>query len=214
MERMGGVSSTNQYESRREGKRRVTLFLATRLSSSSVHAVDCAKTFHCRPFEKAQCSIDCIVTPGPTLSTQRGTAHLAEKESKANELVCAKKMNGRPTWKAALFFSLFLYPSLPAPAMKLHQAQLVALVVLLCVEWAHASTRSGGGVARVPMSSLKTLYFRDGAKTLARRGKSMPQLKCVGNSKHLCTTYGPDIIMCKSQGDGAWRVSLAKSRLR
>jgi hypothetical protein len=71
-----------------------------------------------------------------------------------------------------------------------------------------AATRSGGSsAARVPMSSIKTLYFKDGAKTLARRGTKLPQLKCVGNSKHLCDTYSPDIILCKSAGDGAWRVS-------
>ncbi|UZJ56472.1 hypothetical protein CBS101457_005792 [Exobasidium rhododendri] len=69
-----------------------------------------------------------------------------------------------------------------------------------------AATRSGGNsAARVPMSSLKTLYFKDGASTMARRGKKMPQLKCVGNSRHLCDTYGPAVILCKSAGDGAWR---------
>lgn len=90
----------------------------------------------------------------------------------------------------------------------------VVFVLLLCLaivspEWVNAAgTGSGGGPARIPMSSLKTLYFRDGGKTLARRGRPMKQLNCIGNSKHLCDTYSPDIIMCKSAGDGAWRVSV------
>lgn len=62
--------------------------------------------------------------------------------------------------------------------------------------------------ARIPMESIKTLYFKDGHKTLSRRGKPFPQLQCVGNSKHICDTYGPDIVLCKSQGDGAWKVSI------
>lgn len=84
---------------------------------------------------------------------------------------------------------------------------LLVCLAISCPEWVNAATRSGGGAARIPMSSLKTLYFRDGGKTLARRGKPMKQLNCIGNSKHLCNTYSPDIIMCKSAGDGAWRVS-------
>jgi hypothetical protein len=89
-----------------------------------------------------------------------------------------------------------------------HPIQWLLLAALLCSLCDFISAAKGySGAARVPMSSLKTLYFHDGGKTLARRGKSMPQLKCVGNSKHLCNTYSPDIILCKSEGDGAWRVS-------
>lgn len=62
--------------------------------------------------------------------------------------------------------------------------------------------------ARIPMEGIKTLYFKDGHKTLSRRGKSLPQLQCTGNSKHICDTYGPDIVMCKNQGDEAWKVSV------
>lgn len=63
--------------------------------------------------------------------------------------------------------------------------------------------------ARIPMEQIKALYFKDGHKTLSRRGKPLPQLQCIGNSEHICNTYGPDIVLCKNQGDGAWKVSIA-----
>ena len=93
---------------------------------------------------------------------------------------------------------------LASPRRRAHWLAALLLVVAALA----AATRSGASsAARVPMSSLKTLYFKDGTKTLARRGKRMSQLKCIGNSKHLCDTYSPDIVMCKNAGDGAWRVS-------
>ncbi|PWN33238.1 DUF1183-domain-containing protein, partial [Meira miltonrushii] len=59
--------------------------------------------------------------------------------------------------------------------------------------------------ARIPMEDIKSLYFKDGHKTLSRRKNPLPQLQCIGNSKHICDTYGPDIVLCKNQGDGAWK---------
>lgn len=55
------------------------------------------------------------------------------------------------------------------------------------------------------MDSLKTLYFKDGTQTWSRREKRLPQLRCVGNSKHLCSTYAPEVVLCQHMGDGAWK---------
>ncbi|PWN88469.1 DUF1183-domain-containing protein [Acaromyces ingoldii] len=75
--------------------------------------------------------------------------------------------------------------------------------------------RSGANpnVPRVRMDSLKTLFFKSGARTMARRTPPRPQLRCVGSSKRLCEMYEPDMVVCKSMGDGAWKcdAELAKS---
>lgn len=91
------------------------------------------------------------------------------------------------------------------PSGGTHNVLTSLYLIITLASFASAITRNGQNAARIPMSSLKTLYFKDGTMTYARRGKKLPQLQCIGNSKHLCDTYGPDIIMCKSAGDGAWR---------
>lgn len=86
----------------------------------------------------------------------------------------------------------------------------IALMSIIACFFALANAQGRSqNPARIPMENIKSLYFKDGHKTLSRRGKPLPQLQCVGNSKHICDTYGPDIVLCKNQGDGAWKVSIA-----
>lgn len=85
---------------------------------------------------------------------------------------------------------------------------LIALMSILSCVFASVNAQGRSqNPARIPMEQIKALYFKDGHKTLSRRGKPLPQLQCIGNSEHICNTYGPDIVLCKNQGDGAWKVS-------
>lgn len=82
-----------------------------------------------------------------------------------------------------------------------------AFAVMALAAIATGVMASQQNAARVPMDSLKTLYFKDGYMTSSRRRKQLRQLQCVGNSRHICDTYGPDIAVCKNLGGGAWKVS-------
>ena len=87
---------------------------------------------------------------------------------------------------------------------------IIALMSILACVFASVNAQGRSqNPARIPMEQIKALYFKDGHKTLSRRGKPLPQLQCIGNSEHICNTYGPDIVLCKNQGDGAWKVSIA-----
>lgn len=52
----------------------------------------------------------------------------------------------------------------------------------------------------VLLSNINTLTLHANRKTSHRRVSALPQLKCVGPSKHICSLYQPDVMRCTNQG--------------
>ncbi|KLT44064.1 DUF1183-domain-containing protein, partial [Cutaneotrichosporon oleaginosum] len=50
--------------------------------------------------------------------------------------------------------------------------------------------------SKVPLSAVRTLTLRQGAKTTARRTKAVPQLTCNGK---YCQ-YAPRVVQCRQEG--------------
>ncbi|KAM5464070.1 hypothetical protein MauCBS54593_007249 [Microsporum audouinii] len=76
---------------------------------------------------------------------------------------------------------------------------LLALSTLLAPAASYSSTKSPSRNA-VLLSDVHTLTFHANRKTSHRRVSAIPQLKCVGPSKEVCSLYQPDIIRCTNEG--------------
>ncbi|WEW61935.1 hypothetical protein PRK78_007435 [Emydomyces testavorans] len=50
------------------------------------------------------------------------------------------------------------------------------------------------------LSNVPTLTLYANRKTTHRRVSAIPQLKCVGPSKEICSLYTPDVMRCTNQG--------------
>lgn len=55
---------------------------------------------------------------------------------------------------------------------------------------------------RILLDDIKTLTFRRGEMTTARRLDPVPQLTCEGK---LCTKVSPRVIQCQNRGDNQWK---------
>lgn len=52
-------------------------------------------------------------------------------------------------------------------------------------------------MSRVALASIRSLTFYKDELTKSRRGKHIPQLKCVGKA---CKLFSPDAIRCTNAG--------------
>lgn len=66
---------------------------------------------------------------------------------------------------------------------------------------------------KVALAEVRTLTFKDGAKTRARRTAPIAQLTCVGTP---CKLYKPKVVRCYNEGGEEdeidWRVRAAHFR--